>query len=201
MSVLFDIDNLSTKQAYNLLAATVVPRPIAWVLTRNKDQLFNLAPFSFFNVFSGYPPILCIGVGNRDSGAKDTANNIREHGEFIVHMVTESLAQAMNLSSIHFSPDVSEVEHLGLRTRPASKVDLRVIVDSPIAIECRLQQIVDIEPTGIMVMATVAAVHVQRDAVLDPSRCHIDAGKLDLIGRMESPGWYARTTDRLLTAM
>lgn len=196
MTILFDIDDLSIKQAYNLLTSTVVPRPIAWVLTKNHNNLFNLAPFSFFNVFSGHPPVICVGIGNRDSGAKDTANNIQANREFVVHMVTESLAESMNQSSIHVSPDVSELDYLGLKTRPATKVNLRIIEESPVAMECRLQQIVNIEPTGIMIVATVCAVHVSSYAVLDTDRCHIDASKLQLIGRMESPGWYVRTTDR-----
>ncbi len=194
----FDIDQLTAALSYKLLTATVVPRPIAWVVTADARGTPNAAPFSFFNVFGGHPPAVCLGIGQRGQGDKDTLANIRARGEFVINLVPEQLAQAMTLTSVDFPPGWNELEQAGLAVEPCEKVRLPRIAHSPVALECRLKDAVAVDAgtTGhILVIGQVVAAHILDEAVLDASRCRIDTARLNLIGRMQSPGGYIRTRD------
>lgn len=193
--IYFDLDELSDRQIYNLIASTVVPRPIAWVLTKNKKEGFNLAPFSFFNALSGTPPIVGIGIGQRDNRIKDTAKNIIREKEFVIHLINEELAEAMNLSSMIFPEDISEVEWLNLALKEAHKTSLGIIKEAPFALECKLIQTIDLEKGGLIALGKVKAVHVKKDAVVDPQRGYLNINHLNIIGRWQSPGWYIRSSD------
>src|SRR5271169_3503058 len=106
-TMLFDFKEIPAKECYKLLVSTVTPRPIAWVVSQDSKGLLNAAPFSFFNVFSGDPAVVAIGIGNRKPGqAKDSRANIRETGEFVVNLVGESNAEAMNITGIEFDSSV-----------------------------------------------------------------------------------------------
>jgi flavin reductase (DIM6/NTAB) family NADH-FMN oxidoreductase RutF len=194
--MLFDFDALSARNRYKLLVATVVPRPIAWVVSQNAAGHVNAAPFSFFNALSGDPPVVGIGIGPRPDGTpKDSTANIRATGEFVVNLVPDAAAAAMNVTAIEFAPDVSEVIEAGLDMLPSVKVRPPRIAQSPVALECTLLQIVELGPARVLVLGRVLAMHVQDEAVLDAGRCYIDTPKLHLIGRMHGAGWYARTSD------
>src|SRR5580658_1914893 len=113
--MLFDFKEIPGRECYKLLVATVTPRPIAWVVSQDAKGVLNVAPFSFFNVFSGDPAVVGIGIGSRKPGqAKDTRANIRETGEFVVNLVSEENAQQMNITAIDFDPSVDEMEQAGL---------------------------------------------------------------------------------------
>ncbi|SIQ38717.1 MULTISPECIES: flavin reductase family protein [Acidiphilium] len=195
--MIFDLTALPPLNQYKLLASTVVPRPIAWVVTMSPDGRLNAAPFSFFNVFGAGPPVLCIGIGARKPGdLKDTGENIRSTGEFVVNLVALANAQAMNITAIEFGPEIDELAQAGLTTMPSLKIKPPRIAESPVALECKLHSIVEFGPDRAMVIGEVLAMHVRDDAVLDAKRCHIDTPKLDLIGRMHGGGWYSSTNDR-----
>lgn len=194
--MLFDFATLPHQQAYKLLTSCIVPRPIAWVVTQGADGVLNAAPFSFFNVFSGNPPVVGIGVGPRGSGGrKDTAANIADTGEFVVNLVADELASRMNVTAIDFPPDVSELAEAGLSGLPSTKVAPPRIAESPVALECVLRQIVPLGESSL-VIGDVVAMHVRDELVLDAAKCYIDTPNLHLIGRMHGTGWYVRTTDR-----
>lgn len=192
----FDFAKLGGRDSYKLVTATIVPRPIAWIVSRDREGRVNAAPFSFFNAFSGAPPVICVGIGSRDSGQKDTLQNIRLHGQFVVNLVPAALAEAMNVTAIEFPPAIDELAQAGLATLPCEKVSVPRIADSPVALECELKDLLQIERTNHLVVARVLAIHVRDDAVIDAQKCYIDTAKLDLLGRMESPGGYTRTRDR-----
>jgi flavin reductase (DIM6/NTAB) family NADH-FMN oxidoreductase RutF len=195
--MLYEFSKLDWKRSYKLLASTVVPRPIAWVVTLNEDGGANAAPFSFFNYFSGFPPVVCLGMTNKPHGPHDSLVNIRREGEFIINLVAEHQAQAMNTTAMEFPPLVSEVEAAGLTTIPSTFVRPPRIADSPVALECRLVELKSVlGETGYIVLAQVLAMHINDDAIIDKENCYVDTPKLGLIGRMESPGAYVRTTDR-----
>ncbi|MBO0710453.1 MAG: flavin reductase family protein [Acetobacteraceae bacterium] len=195
--MLFDMDKLSDQDAYKLLVATVVPRPIAWVSTRDLDGSINVAPFSFFNAMSGKPPIICFGIGGRAPGdVKDTGAIIRRTGEFVVNLVCYEAAQAMNVTAIDFGPEVDEFKEARLTPVPSQKVRAPRIAESPVSMECERLVIVEVGVDRAVIMGKVIAMHVRDDCVLDPAKCYIDTPKLDLVGRMHGRGWYARTTDR-----
>jgi flavin reductase (DIM6/NTAB) family NADH-FMN oxidoreductase RutF len=193
--MLFDFREIPGKECYKLLVSTVTPRPIAWVVSQDVNGLLNAAPFSFFNAFSGDPPVVAIGVGNRKPGqAKDTGTNIRETRQFVVNLVAEWNAEAMNITGIEFDPSVDELAQAGLTAVPSTLVKPPRIAESPVALECELMQIVDLGESGL-VLGRVVAMHVQDEFVLDATRHYIDTPKMKLLGRMHGRGWYARTSD------
>lgn len=195
--MLFDFDKLQPQQRYKLLISTVVPRPIAWVVSRNGSGRLNAAPFSFFNVFGEDPATVILGLGARtDGSSKDTASNIRETKEFVVNLVSYSNAHRMIETAIEFDGSVDELAEAGLATAPSARIAPPRIADSPVSFECMLRQTIDLERERTLIVGTVLAVHVRDDCVLDASRHYIDTPKLDLIGRMHGGGWYARLTDR-----
>lgn len=193
----FDTEALDWRSGYKLLTATVVPRPIAWVVSGNPDGTSNAAPFSFFNYFSGHPPVVCLGMTDRADGPCDTLNNIRREGCFVINLVSASLAQSMNITAVEFPAGESEPAAAALRMEPSQRIPVPRIADSPVALECALSSLVDVPGnTGFIVMGQVMGLHIADAAVIDRDRCHVDTSKLDLIGRMESPGWYVRLADR-----
>ena len=194
--MLFDFATLSARERYKLLVSTIVPRPIAWIVSQDLHGHLNAAPFSFFNAFAGDPPVVGIGIGSHDPGRpKDTRHNIRETGQFVVNLVSEEAAEVMNITAIEFERGVSEPHEAGLSTVPSVHVKPPRIAESPVSMECELMQIIDLGPEQSLVLGRVLALHVRDDAVIDPAKNHIDTPKLKLIGRMHGAGWYARTTD------
>jgi len=194
--MLFDFAEISAKDRYKLLVSTVTPRPIAWVVSLDPRGILNAAPFSFFNAFAGDPPVVGIGMGSHTpSRPKDTRANIRDTGQFVVNLVSEDMAEAMNVTAIDFAPAVDELAEAGLTATPSVHVKPPRITESPVAIECELIQIVELGAESGLVLGRVVAMHIRDDAVIDPKTRYIDTPSLKLIGRMHGTGWYARTSD------
>src|SRR6516225_5946429 len=195
----YDFAKLDSKERYKLLVSTVTPRPIAWVVSQSKDGVLNAAPFSFFNAFSGEPPVVGMGISSHEPGRpKDTRRNIRETRRFVVNLVSEEAAEAMNVTAIEFEAGVDELAEAGLKTLPSLYVKPPRIAVSPVSMECELLQIVDLGQDNGLVLGRVLAMHVHDDVVLDSAKHYIDTPKMRLIGRMHGTGWYARTTDLFL---
>ena len=195
--MLFDFAALPPRDCYKLIVSSVVPRPIAWVVSQDAAGVVNAAPYSFFNAFSDDPVVVGIGCGPKAPGAlKDTAANIRETGQFVVCLVPAEALNQMNTTAVDFPPDVDELAEAGLTALPSAKVRPPRIAESPVALECETFQLV---PAGrhTIVLGRVLAVHVRDDCVLDAERCYLDTPRLNLVGRMHGRGWYARTTDRV----
>ena len=107
----FDLDKLAEPIAYKLLAATVVPRPIAWVVTQSTDGQVNAAPYSFFNVMGSAPPTVALGLlADAERGFKDTATNIMATGEFVVHLVPEGLVEKMEAGELSLEDSLKTFE-------------------------------------------------------------------------------------------
>jgi flavin reductase (DIM6/NTAB) family NADH-FMN oxidoreductase RutF len=194
--MLFDFAVIPPREQYKLLVSTVTPRPIAWVVSQNAEGRLNAAPFSFFNAFSGEPPVIGIGIGSHDPGRpKDTRRNIRDTREFTVNLVSEEAAQAMNITAIEFEAEVNELGEAQLETIPSVHIKPPRIAVSPVNMECTLLQVVDLGPNSSLVLGRVLAIHVRDEFVLDPAKNHVDTPNLHLIGRMHGTGWYARTSD------
>ena len=191
----FDFDALAERDRYKLLVSTVVPRPIAWVVTQSAAGLVNAAPYSFFNAMSGDPPLLAVSIEGRAGERKDTAVNIRASGQFVVNLVSDALSAAMVVTAIDFDPTVSEVAEARLATLPSIKIAPPRIAGSPVAFECELSQTVELPGNRDLVLGRVVMMHIADDAVIDAARCYVDTPKLGLVGRMHGGGWYARTSD------
>lgn len=178
--------------SYKLLTNLVVPRPIAWISTTSRAGVINLAPFSFFNAVGSDPPMVAVSIGRRDDGtAKDTATNIRESGEFVVNLVTESLLMAMNISAADFPPDVSELTAVGLLAEPSVRIGSPRVAAAQASLECRLHQSVELGANTLFI-GEVVMFHVA-DPLVGP---HLRVGDFEPIGRLGSPSVYCRTADR-----
>lgn len=194
--MLFDFATLPAGIGYKLMVSTITPRPIAWVVSQDTSGVLNAAPYSFFNAFSSDPPVIGIGVGRRTSGgAKDTRANIAATGEFVVNLVSEATAPAMNVTAIEFPPGVDELSEAGLSTCASTRVKPPRIAESPVAFECALLQVVELGPHNGLVLGRVLALHIRDEAVIDAGNGYVDTASLGLVGRMHGTGWYARTTD------
>ncbi len=194
--MLFDFGKIPPREGYKLLVSTVTPRPIAWITSLNAAGQLNAAPFSFFNAFSGDPPVVGIGIGSHEPGrAKDTRRNIRETKEFVVNLVSEEMAEGMNITAIEIEPSVNEIAEAELETIPSVRVKPPRVAASPVSMECALVQIVELGPDNALVLGRVLAMHVRDDLVIDPAKHYVDTPALKLIGRMHGAGWYARTSD------
>ena len=193
--MLFDFSQIPPKERYKLLVSTVTPRPIAWVVSQDAKGMLNAGAFSFFNAFSGDPPVVAIGMGHHKPGRpKDSLVNIRETGQFVVNLVSEENAEQMNITAIEFDPEVDELEQAGLTTLPSVRVKPPRIAESPVGMECELMQIVDLGQTGL-VLGRVLVMHVHEEFVVDAAKYYINTPNLKLLGRMHGRGWYARTSD------
>lgn len=137
----YDAGSLAPAAIYKLLTGLVVPRPIAWVMSRNPQGLLNLAPFSFFNCVGTDPGLVILSVGNHSDRPKDTAANIQSYPFFVINMVDEKHAQAMSDSATDYPESISEVEHLKLETTASPLIDVPRLADVPAAFECRLHSV------------------------------------------------------------
>ena len=190
----FDLQGADKSQAYRLLASVVVPRPIALVTTLGSDGTVNAAPFSFFNLVGSGPPVVTLGIANRDTETpKDTRANIERTGELVVNLVSEAIMDAMNICAVDFPPGVSELNAARLTTLPSATVAVPRLAESPVNLECRLHSIVPIGDNKI-VLAEVIYLHI-RDEFMDKETLRVRTEALALIGRMHGGGWYSRTTD------
>ena len=193
--VQFDFEAMLASERYKLLLATVLPRPIAWVTTRDRRGAVNAAPFSFFNVFGNDPATVGIGIGSKGPAEpKDTRANIRETEQFVVNLVPFSLAQEMRVTSIAFPRGVEEPGEAGLSLAASERVTVPRIAQAPVSMECSFMQEIALGSFGL-VLGKILMVHVNDEAVIDAGRQYVDANKLDLIGRMEG-AWYTTTRDR-----
>ena len=188
--------DLAARDRYKLLTSLVVPRPIAFVTSQDADGLVNAAPYSFFNVFSDEPPLVVIGIGRRAGGAlKDTARNIEAKGEFVINLVDEELAAAMNVAAVDFPPETSEPGPAGLGLAASIVVRPPRIAEAPVALECTLMHSLTTGPQQTIVVGHVRSIHVADQFVKDAARGHIHAEAMDLIGRLHASG-YSRCSER-----
>ncbi len=190
-----DFGRLAAKDRYKLLTATVVPRPIALVSTRNEDGSTNAAPFSFFNVFSEDPPLVVLGLqSNPDLSPKDTTRNIRLTGEFVVNLVDESIAQQMVICGAKFPKGESEIAAAGLSLAKSENIDVDYIVDAPVSLECRRVTVLQFAKTRDLAIGEIVGLHA-REGLIDPDTFRINWDEYNPIGRLYA-NQYVRTHDR-----
>jgi flavin reductase (DIM6/NTAB) family NADH-FMN oxidoreductase RutF len=184
VNVQFNPKELTEKDVYKLLVGSVVPRPIAWVSTISTEGVVNLAPFSFFNVASRNPPMLCIsigpGVGEREGTEKDTLVNIRNQKEFVINVVTSTLGNEMQKTSENLPSNVDEFEAAGLTTLDSTIVKPKRVKEAPIQMECQLEQIIQLG-SDHLVIGRMVRYHINDDYYLGNYK--VDLEKLQPLGR------------------
>lgn len=194
--MLIDVAQTPVVDVYHTLVGVVTPRPIAWVTTVDPAGRVNLAPFSFFNAFGANPPVVVFSpTRRRDGFKKDTLLNVEATGEFVTHAAVASLAEKVNLTSKELPFGESEVELAGLHTAPSVKVRPPRLVESPVALECRVRQVVPVGDGPIaasLVIGEVLVIHVD-DAVLDASG-KVDPRRLKTVARLGGD-WWCHTSD------
>jgi flavin reductase (DIM6/NTAB) family NADH-FMN oxidoreductase RutF len=194
----FDPRGLDRRQRNQLINGLIYPRPIAWVSTISSDGIRNLAPFSFFNAFSFNPPTVGVSPGSRHGTPKDTLANLRATGEFVINLVSASLADTANATSAELAPGVDEWELAGVTPVASETVAPARVEQAPAALECRVHQIVELgadEPSNSLVIGRVLRVHVLDDALDEHYLPRPEV--LDLVGRMGGDLW-ARTRQRFI---
>jgi flavin reductase (DIM6/NTAB) family NADH-FMN oxidoreductase RutF len=136
------LDELPTPQVYFTMTQTVLPRPIAWLLTENDDASYNLAPFSYFNAVCSDPPLVLVSIGKQDDGRdKDSIRNIRERHEFVIHIASCEQLPELNQSSASLPPGESEVEASSLALTRVDGFRMPRLSDCKIALFCERHDI------------------------------------------------------------
>lgn len=192
----FDFRDLPPAARYKLMGSAITPRPIAWVSSLSTAGIVNAAPYSFFNMMGDSPPTIALGLlPGANGGFKDSATNIRDTGEFVVNLVCEDQAEAMNVTCMDAPPEVDELACAGLVALPSTAVAPPRIAGAPVSFECRTLHLLETGPGQSVVIGEVLVAHVADAFVLDAKRHHLDTPAMKLIARMHGSGWYARSTD------
>lgn len=167
--------------AYRLMTGLVVPRPIAWISTLSADGVGNLAPFSFFTIASGQPPVVAFTA----VGPKDTLDNVRATGEFTVSLTTRAQLDLANASSAAYEAHVDEADALGIAMEPSERVAPPRVAGSPASLECVLHSAVEVGDSTV-VFGEVVTMTVREDA-LDGEHPVID--RLEPVSRLGDDEW------------
>ena len=178
-----------------VLTGVVVPRQIAFVSTMSKDGLVNLAPYSFFNAVAYDPPTIVFS-SSRNAGdkKKDTLAHIEETGEFVVNVVVDNIAEAMNQTAAEYPTDVTEFDIAWLTAVPSNKIKPPRVAESPVNMECQLQQIVSLGSGSHqhgLVIGQIILMHI-RDDIINGHR--INHNNLKPTGRLAG-NMYCHTSD------
>lgn len=181
-----DPQTLGTRDMYEWMITTIIPRPIAWVSTISPDGVTNLAPFSFFQGVCARPPtIMFCPANDRRGNPKDTLRNVRETGEFVVNLVSLPQVEVMNETSATLAYGESEFSRFGVGEAPSLRVRPPRVAGSPVSFECQLDRIVPVGEgpvAGHVVLGRIVQFHVA-DTVLG-SDGKPDPERLRLVGRL-----------------
>tara|TARA_B110000438_G_scaffold295002_3_gene337291 strand:+ start:2670 stop:3272 length:603 start_codon:yes stop_codon:yes gene_type:complete len=195
--MIFDVAKLESQEKYRLLNGGITPRPIAWISTRSRDNIDNLAPYSFFTVASCNPPVLLYTQVTQRSGIdKDTLQNLIETGECVVNIVNSALLEKMNLTSASLKIDESEFDFADVESCASYKVQPSSVKDAPIRYECTLREVISVSdlPTGgTVILLDVKYVYVRDDLYNDGS---INQKSIDSVGKMGGD-YFSFTTENV----
>lgn len=185
--MIFDLSEMSPNRVYYTMIQTVVPRPVAWVLSDNGNDSLNLAPFSYFNGVASDPPLIMLSIGKKPDGtSKDTRVNIIERDEFVVHIAHRELAEKVTESSRGLAAGESELNAMGLETVAFEGSRLPRLKDCRVALACKRYRVEDITPTQALILGEVTSIYVDDNAIStdEKGRVKIHADKIDPITRL-----------------
>ena len=198
--LVIDPKELPIPQLHQYLIGSVGPRPICFASTVDANGVPNLAPFSFFNVFSANPPILVFAPNNsgRTGQPKHTLLNVKEVPEVVINVVTESMVEQMNVAAAPWDKGVSEFEKAGFTPVQSDLVKPFRVAESPSQIECKVIEIKEMGVgggAGNLVICQVVRIHIKDEVLNDENK--IDQRKMKLVGRLGA-SWYSKTDDAAL---
>lgn len=191
---IIDPQSVPTSELHQYMLGAVAPRPIAFVSTLSPDGIANLAPYSFFNAYSSKPPIMVFSSNRRvrDNTTKDTLFNIEQTGECVINIVNYDMVYQMALASVEYAADIDEFAKSGLTPLPAQKVKPFRVAESPVQIECKVNQIIplgDKGGAGNLILCEIVLIHI-KEQVLD-AKGRIDPYKMEQMARMGG-SYYCR---------
>ncbi len=192
--VSIDPKDIPVQKLHQYLLGAIGPRPIAFASTVDAEGKPNLAPFSFFNVFSANPPILIFSPARsgRTNTTKDTYNNVKVVPEVVINVVNYDIVHQMSLASSPYAPGVNEFEKAGFTALKSDNVKPFRVAESPVQFECKVNEVIELGTeggAGNLIICEVVKIHIH-DEVLD-SNGMIDQQKIDLVARMGGD-WYSR---------
>ncbi len=183
-----DLSKLSADQVYGTMIQSVVPRPVAWVLSLNANGRYNLAPFSYFNAVCSEPPLVMLSIGKKPDGSeKDTRVNIRDRKDFVIHIAHRELAEAVTATSASLPAGESELEAQGLDTVAFEGSSLPRLCACRIAFACELFDFRELGPRGqALILGRVKRLFVDDSVVTTGAkgRIKLAADRVDPIGRL-----------------
>ena len=194
--ITFDPKQLDLRRLHGYLLGSVAPRPIALASTINMQGQVNLSPFSYFNVFSANPPIMIFSPARRGTNntVKHTYVNVQEVPEVVVNVVTYDMVEQVSLASSEFPKNINEFEKAGLTQVKSQRVKPPRVAESPVAFECKVNQVIPLGQqggAGNLIIAEVVLLHIQTK-YLDENQV-LQTEQLDLAGRMGGD-WYIRAS-------
>ena len=194
-----DPQAITTPELHGYLLGAVAPRPICFASTVDADGNVNLAPYSFFNVFSANPPVMIFSPARRVRGntTKHTLENVLETKEVVINIVSHSMVQQMSLSSTEYDRGVNEFVKAGFTEVPSERITPPRVLEAPVQFECKVNDVIALGEeggAGNLVIAEVVQLHVNED-ILDADG-KIDPLKIDTVSRLGG-NWYSRAKDGL----
>lgn len=194
----FNPKDIAERQNYKFLIGTIVPRPIAFVTSVAEDGTINGAPFSYFNIVSSNPPMLSVSIQRKDGLPKDTARNIKQKGEFVVHIVDEENVEKINLTAASIPPNESEIEKANLTLVESETISVPGVKESKVRFECTLVAAYELGENGEvgtdLIIGKVEQFYIDEKIYSENGRIHID--KLGAVSRLAGHN-YAKIGDIL----
>jgi len=183
-----------TKDLHKYLLSSIGPRPIALASTIDNQGINNVSPFSFFNIFSSNPPIAIFSPARRvrDNTTKDTLENIQQTKQVVINVVNENIVEKAVISSGDFPPEEDEFVKAGLTPIASKMIKPFRVKESPVQMECKVNQIIELGNNGgagNLIVSEVILMHINPD-ILDEDN-NIDPNKIKLVGRMGG-SWYSK---------
>ncbi len=173
------------RENYKLLTGSIIPRPIAFVTTQSTNGIINAAPFSYFNIVSANPPMISISIQRKSGEMKDTARNIMEKKEFVIHIVDEDNVEQVNMTAANLPAEESEVEVAKLILTESKKVSVPGVKEAKVRFECVLEQAIPLgegeETSTDLLIGKVVQYHIE-DQLYDKGR--IDPQGLKAVSRL-----------------
>ncbi len=198
----FTPEELTPRQRHHYILGSINPRPICFASTLDKEGKPNLAPYSFFNVFSSTPPILIFSVNTRRDGSnKDTLNNVKETGELVINLVNYPMARQMAICGVEYDTGINEFEKGGFTPVPSEKVKPFRVKESPVQFECKVLEVKalsDKPGAANLIIAQALLIHANEDIFAEDDT--IDPRKIDMVGRLGNFN-YSRANGESLFAI